>query len=133
MDFWKFLKYSPRYEELYNQASNVFKEAIINEDEIDKVKIKEASLIIHELVSKFEETISSTPAVFVDVKGNIPDHNIESSSCPRVAWDKYREENGRIVMLLNVTVNHCFVDGYPLSQAFMNVQSNFEKAFELCH
>ena len=77
MDFWKFLKYSPRYEELYNQASNVFKEAILNEDEIDKVKIKEASLIIHELVSKFEETISSTPAVFVDVKGNIPDRNIE--------------------------------------------------------
>lgn len=62
----------------------------------------------------------------------LPDHNIESSSCPRVAWDKYREENGRIVMLLNVTVNHCFVDGYPLSQAFMNVQSNFDKAFELC-
>lgn len=62
----------------------------------------------------------------------LPDHNIESSSCPRVAWDKYREENGRIVMLLNVTVNHCFVDRYPLSLAFMNVQNKFYNAFERC-
>lgn len=62
----------------------------------------------------------------------LPDNHIESSSCPRVAWDKYREENGRLVMLLNVTVSHCFVDGYPLSQAFINIQDNFDKVREIC-
>ncbi len=63
----------------------------------------------------------------------LPDNNIESSSCPRVAWDKYREENGHLVMLLNVTVNHCFVDGYPLSQALIHIQDNFDKIRDICH
>ena len=54
------------------------------------------------------------------------DNNYESSSCPRICWDKYREENGKIVMMLNITVSHCFVDGYPLSCAFKNIQDNFD-------
>ncbi len=62
----------------------------------------------------------------------LPDNNHESSSCPRVLWDRYREENGRIVMILNITVNHCFVDGYPLSQAFVNIQQNFDNVDKLC-
>lgn len=48
----------------------------------------------------------------------LPDNNIESSSCPRIGWDKYREENGRYVMTLNITVSHCFVDGKRLSEYF---------------
>lgn len=54
------------------------------------------------------------------------DNDYASLSCPRVCWDKYREENGRIVMTLNITVNHCFVDGYPLSQAFLLIQEYFD-------
>lgn len=61
----------------------------------------------------------------------MPDNNYESSSCPRVVWDKYRLENGRYVMILNITVSHCFVDGYPLSCAFKNVQNNFDNAINL--
>lgn len=53
------------------------------------------------------------------------DNNYESLSCPRVCFDKYREENGKTVMMLNITVNHCFVDGYPLSLAFQTVQEYF--------
>ena len=53
------------------------------------------------------------------------DNNYESSSVPRVAWDKYRLENDRYVFVLNLTVSHCFVDGYPLSQAFNNIQESF--------
>lgn len=63
----------------------------------------------------------------------LPDNNHESSSCPRVLWDKYREENGKIVMLLNITVNHCFVDGYPLSQALIKIQQNFDSVDIFCH
>ena len=56
----------------------------------------------------------------------LPDNNIESSSVPRICWDRFREENGKIVMLLNITVNHCFVDGYPLTQAFKRIQEYFD-------
>ena len=59
------------------------------------------------------------------------DNNFESSSCPRICWDKYREENGKIVMLLNITVSHCFVDGYPLSCAFKNIQDNFNNIYNI--
>lgn len=61
----------------------------------------------------------------------LPDNNYESSSCARVCWDKYREENGKCVMLLNITVNHCFVDGKRLSDVFKTVQTNFDDAENL--
>lgn len=59
------------------------------------------------------------------------DNNYESSSCPRICWDKYRLENDRYVMLLNITVSHCFVDGYPLSCAFKEIQNNFYEIEEI--
>ena len=59
------------------------------------------------------------------------DNNPESSSVPRVCWDKYRIENGKYVMLLNITVSHCFVDGYPLTKAFDNIQNNFNNIEEI--
>lgn len=55
------------------------------------------------------------------------DYDYESLSVPRICWDKYREENGKFVMTLNITVNHCYVDGYPLSCAFNLVQEYFDK------
>ena len=61
----------------------------------------------------------------------LPDNNFESSSCPRIGWDKYREENGRYVMTLNITVSHCFVDGKRLSDAFAAIQRNFDNAATL--
>lgn len=61
----------------------------------------------------------------------LPDNNYESSSCPRAGWDKFRLENGRYVMLLNVTVSHCFVDGKRLSNVFEAVQRNFDNAYDL--
>ena len=59
------------------------------------------------------------------------DNNHSSSSCPRICWDKYRIENDKYIMLLNITVSHCFVDGYPLTVAFKNIQSNFNNIYDL--
>lgn len=53
------------------------------------------------------------------------DNNYESLSCPRICWYKYREENRKMVMTLNITINHCFVDYYPLSKAFNLIQEYF--------
>lgn len=59
------------------------------------------------------------------------DNNYESSSVPRICWDKYRLENNKYIMLLNITISHCFVDGYPLTVAFKNIQDNFNNIEEL--
>ncbi len=59
------------------------------------------------------------------------DNNYESSSVPRICWDKYRLENNKYIMLLNITVSHCFVDGYPLTVAFKKIQDNFNNIEEL--
>lgn len=56
----------------------------------------------------------------------IPNGNYNSLSCPRVCWDKYHLEDGRYFLTLNITVNHCFVDGYPLSTVFNYIKTLFE-------
>ena len=53
--------------------------------------------------------------------------NFESLTVPRICWDKYRNENGRMVMLLNITVSHCYIDGYTLSKAFNLIQEKFNE------
>ncbi len=52
----------------------------------------------------------------------IPDDK-ESLSVPRICFGKYHERDGRYKMMLNITVNHAFVDGYPLSQVFVNIDN----------
>lgn len=61
----------------------------------------------------------------------LPSNNPESSSVPRVCWDKYRSENGGYVLNLNITVSHCFVDGRRLTDAFEAIKYNFAHAAEL--
>ena len=51
----------------------------------------------------------------------IPDDK-ESLSVPRVCFGKFHLVDGRYKLMLNINVNHAFVDGYPLSQAFINVE-----------
>lgn len=66
---------------------------------------------------------------FSAVTHPIPD-DLESLSVPRICFGKYKEVNGRYKMMLNINVNHAFVDGYPLSQVFINIQDmldNLEK------
>ena len=59
------------------------------------------------------------------------DNNYESASCPRICWDKYVEVDNQYLMTLNITVSHCFVDGYPLSCAFKNIQENFNNIYDI--
>ena len=53
--------------------------------------------------------------------------NFESLTVPRICWDKYRKENDKMVMLLNITVSHCYIDGYTLSKAFNLIQEKFNE------
>lgn len=58
---------------------------------------------------------------FTQLTHPIPDDK-ESQCIPRICWGKYYEENSKYKMNLNITVSHIFVDGYPLSQAFIKIQ-----------
>ena len=72
--------------------------------------------------------ISSLPWIsFTQMTHPIPES--QSSQCiPRVCWGKYFEKDGKLIMSLNITVSHIFVDGYPLSKTFLEVQEYFENA-----
>lgn len=59
------------------------------------------------------------------------ENNNESLTVPRLCWDKYRVENGKYVMLLNITVSHCYIDGYTLSKGFAKIQENFDQTYSI--
>lgn len=59
------------------------------------------------------------------------ENNNESLTVPRLCWDKYRIENGKHVMLLNITVSHCYIDGYTLSKGFAMIQENFDQTYSI--
>lgn len=59
------------------------------------------------------------------------ENNNESLTVPRLCWDKYRIENGQYVMLLNITVSHCYIDGYTLSKGFAKIQENFDQTYSI--
>ncbi len=50
-----------------------------------------------------------------------------SQVVPRVCFGKYHLEGDRYKMMLNITVSHEFVDGYPLSQVFINIQKYLDE------
>ena len=57
--------------------------------------------------------------------------NHESLTVPRLSWDKYREENGKLVFSLNITVSHCYIDGFTLSSAFNKIQNKFTNIYDI--
>ncbi len=58
----------------------------------------------------------------------IPDKSIESQSVPRTCFGKYYQKDGRMKILLNITVSHVLCDGYPLSKAFIKLQEMLDEA-----
>ena len=78
-----------------------------------------------------EYYLTSVPWLSLDHMSHpIPDDK-SSQSVPRVCFDKYREENGRYKVKLNITVSHTLVDGYPLCRTFSKIQECFDRCAEL--
>lgn len=56
----------------------------------------------------------------------------KGSQCiPRICWGKYTTQNDKYELMLNITVSHIFVDGYPLSKAFLKIQEMLEQVDEI--
>lgn len=69
-----------------------------------------------------EYYITCVPWVnFTQFTHPIPD-DLSSQCIPRICFGKYTENSGKYELTLNITVSHIFVDGYPLSRAFNNIQ-----------
>lgn len=67
---------------------------------------------------------------FTQMTHPIPDD--KSSQCiPRICWGKYTENNGKYELMLNITVSHIFVDGYPLSRTFNEIQRLLDNVEEV--
>ena len=48
-------------------------------------------------------------------------------SIPRICWGKYTESDGKFSLTLNLAANHALVDGYPLSQVAVHLQTLLDK------
>lgn len=60
----------------------------------------------------------------------IPDKNIQGQSVPRICWSKYYNKDGRMKMMLNITVSHILCDGHQLANTFIKVQEYLDKALD---
>lgn len=64
---------------------------------------------------------------FTQMTHPIPDCK-SSQSIPRLCWGKYYQNGEKTMITLNITVSHMFVDGYPLSQTFIEIQKLLDEA-----
>ncbi|MCF7930362.1 MAG: hypothetical protein K9L02_02505 [Acholeplasmataceae bacterium] len=55
-------------------------------------------------------------------------HNIDKTdSIPKIAWGKFEEVNGKLIMPFSIEVHHGLVDGLHVGKLIQNIQSALEK------
>jgi chloramphenicol O-acetyltransferase len=103
-------KFSQFYEKAKNEIEKVKNQIKLNDENYNPEKCYN------------EYYITSIPWISVTSFCHpIPDDKA-NASIPRICWDKYQENGGKYELILNITVSHMFVDGFPLSQAFIRIQ-----------
>ncbi|MBO4812999.1 hypothetical protein J5491_02510 [Candidatus Saccharibacteria bacterium] len=113
------------FENVRHEKGNSFKEFYeIASREIESAKkqseIKKENYNPENCYSEYY--ITCVPwADFTSFKDPIPDDK-SSASIPRVCWGKYTEKDGKYELTMSITVDHMFVDGYPLAMAFNKIQ-----------
>lgn len=111
------------FSSFYQKAEAVIQEVktLPVSDELDRFPICQTPNVVF-----------ATCIPILDFKGMthpLPTSNQESLSIPRICWGKYHQvgENSYRVML-NITVSHAFVDGFPLAHCFEKIQETLNKA-----
>lgn len=112
-----------KYDEFYKVASQKIENAK------NQVKINDQEYNPNNCYNEYY--ITCVPWIdFTEVSHPIPDD--KASQCvPRICWGKYFESDGKYQMTLNITVSHIFVDGYPLSKVFNNIQELLNNVDEI--
>jgi chloramphenicol O-acetyltransferase len=107
-------KYHDDFDEFYKEVKKDVEEA----KELKKVKDDYNESTLYN-----EYYITCLPWIdFSGLTHPIPDDK-ESQVVPRICFGKYHLVGDKYKMMLNITVSHEFVDGYPLSQVFINIQN----------
>ncbi len=113
------LKFKDFYKECYEKIEQAKKQSKISEEDYNPENCYD------------EYYITCVPWVdFTQMTHPIPD-DICSQCIPRICWGKYTEQNKRYELMLNITVSHIFVDGYPLSEAFQKIQELLDNVEEI--
>jgi len=63
---------------------------------------------------------------FTSLSQPLPLGDASSLSIPRIAWGRYVEEDGRMRMTVNMTLDHALMDGEHASRAFALIQKRFD-------
>ena len=104
--------------ENFKDFYDVVKRDVENAKKLKKVKDSYNDSMIYD-----EYYITCLPWLdFSGLTHPIPDDKA-SQTVPRICFGKYHLEADRYKMMLNIVVSHEFVDGYPLSQVFINIQN----------
>ena len=61
----------------------------------------------------------------------INDFEKPSQYVPRALWSKFVLEGDRYKMMLNLTVSHALVDGFPLANGFLKIQENIDNFLKI--
>ena len=59
---------------------------------------------------------------------DIIESNSENNLAPSIAFGKYEEENGKLMMPLTLWVHHAVCDGYQASKFFSGIEQNMKKS-----
>ena len=108
------IEYTEDLDEFYRRTLEALEQTKNQKDLVSKIYNEE---------NRFDEYyITCTPWLnFESMSHPIPD-DIGSQTIPRICWGKYTNNNEKYELTLNITVSHIFVDGYPLSRVFNEVQ-----------
>lgn len=83
---------------------------------IEKAEMQEGFI---DLSSETDDLIyySCLPWIDLTALTNEKDHSssLKDDSIPRIAWGKYKEENGRKILTVSMEVNHRFIDGIHIA------------------
>jgi len=94
--------------------------------EVDRVK-SGVQLAKPQLDTRYDQFyISSCPWVeFLAITHPMNDNLF--AYIPRISWDKFHFENGKVTMHLNIVVHHALIAGKPLADGFLKVQEFMNK------
>jgi chloramphenicol O-acetyltransferase type A len=109
---WNFNAFYTRVHQLTEQAKKAIPNGQLNLDPV----IERPDVVYATCIPQLE---------IVAMRHPTPSGDHDNLSIPRICWDKFRKkEDGRYHLVLNITVSHTLVDGFPLAQCFNQIKAD---------
>jgi chloramphenicol O-acetyltransferase type A len=109
---WNFNTFYTRVHELTEKAKKAIPNGQLNLDPL----IERPDVVYATCIPQLE---------IVAMRHPTPSGDHDNLSIPRICWDKFRKkEDGHYHLILNITVSHTLVDGFPLAQCFNQIKAD---------